>query len=211
MKKIFMAVMFVGIIGLLFFTGCETTEEAEEPAEYTLTVTVTDGVSGTPAAGIYTHSANDVVPYNYTVGSGYKSLSVTLDGATVANSGAVTITGNHTLAATAQSYDVRGSWSGRSWPGGGAGASDFNCRFSGEILSGTTQGRVKAINYQWVPGEYTVTNGNHIEFDLVWGENYREVRFVGTITDDNHMSGTFKYYESGKYQEDGGWELEKDS
>ena len=67
---------------------------------YTLTVTVGEGVTGTPAAGTSTNKKGTVVSYNYSLQSGYSSLAVTLDGATVAASGTVTMNANHTLAAS---------------------------------------------------------------------------------------------------------------
>jgi len=67
---------------------------------YTLTVTVGEGVTGTPAAGTSTNEKGTVVTYNYALQSGYSNLSVTLDGAAVAASGTVTMNANHTLAAS---------------------------------------------------------------------------------------------------------------
>ncbi|MCJ7525018.1 MAG: PEGA domain-containing protein, partial [Candidatus Aminicenantes bacterium] len=69
--------------------------------KYTLTVTVGEGVTGTPAAGTSTNEKGTVVNYNYSLQSGYNDLSVTLDGAPVAASGTVTMNANHTLEAKA--------------------------------------------------------------------------------------------------------------
>lgn len=68
---------------------------------YTLTITVGEGVTGTPAAGTSTNKKGTTVSYNYSLQSGYNNLSVTLDGAPVAASGTVTMNANHTLAASA--------------------------------------------------------------------------------------------------------------
>jgi hypothetical protein len=67
---------------------------------YTLTVTVGEGVTGTPAAGASTNKKGTVVSYNYSLQSGYSNLSVTLDGAAVPASGTLTMNANHTLAAS---------------------------------------------------------------------------------------------------------------
>ena len=67
---------------------------------YTLAVTVGEGVTGTPTAGTSTSKKGTVVNYNYSLQSGYSSLSVTLDGATAPASGTVTMNANHTLAAS---------------------------------------------------------------------------------------------------------------
>ena len=68
---------------------------------YTLTVTVGEGVSGTPVAGTSTNEKGTAIAYSYTLQSGYSDLSVTLDGAAAAASGTVTMNANHTLAASA--------------------------------------------------------------------------------------------------------------
>lgn len=68
---------------------------------YTLTVTVGEGVTGTPVAGTSTNKKGTAVSYNYSLQSGFSNLSVTLDGAPVAASGTVTMNANHTLAASA--------------------------------------------------------------------------------------------------------------
>jgi hypothetical protein len=67
---------------------------------YTLTVTVGEGVTGTPAAGTSTNKKGTTVSYNYSLQSGYNNLSVTLDGAIIPASGTVTMNANHTLAAS---------------------------------------------------------------------------------------------------------------
>jgi hypothetical protein len=68
---------------------------------YTLTVTVGEGVTGTPVTGTSTNEKGTAVIYNYTLQSGYNNLSVTLDGAAVDASGTVTMNANHALVASA--------------------------------------------------------------------------------------------------------------
>jgi hypothetical protein len=68
---------------------------------YTLTVTVGEGVTGAPVAGTSSNKKGAAVIYNYSLQSGYDNLSVTLDGAAVGASGTVTMNANHTLAASA--------------------------------------------------------------------------------------------------------------
>ena len=207
MKKILMTVMIVGCIGLLFFPGCKKSDETGT-TQYTLTVTTNDGVSGTPTAGTHTYDENAVVSYNYSVGSGYKGLTVTLDGATVAASGNITMTGNHTLVATAESYDIRGNWTGKVWV---FGTSDFKCRFSGDVISGATSGYIPGLGPYWEDGEFTVTNGNELEFNLEWGDPAdREAVFTATLTSENRIEGEWKWYFNGVYQVAGGWELTKE-
>ena len=69
--------------------------------DYTLTVTVGEGVTGTPVAGTSTNKKGTAVAYSYSLQSGYDNLTVTLDGTAVAASGTVTMNANHTLAASA--------------------------------------------------------------------------------------------------------------
>ncbi|MCK4836390.1 MAG: hypothetical protein KAT17_07125 [Candidatus Aminicenantes bacterium] len=87
------------ILGLLIQPGCKT---ADDPADqYTLAVTVGTGVTGTPITGTHSYEENQIVPYSYTLQSGYVNLEVNLDGIPVTASGSITMNSNHTLNATA--------------------------------------------------------------------------------------------------------------
>jgi hypothetical protein len=203
MKKLLFTITLMGMILFLFFASCKTSEEA---SQYTLTVTTTTGVSGTPTAGTYTHSANDLVTYNYSISAGYKNLRVTLDGVPQANSGTVTITGNHILAASAENFDIRGKWEGKAYSEGSP--SDFVVTFSGQILSGTLSGKVAKLAPNFTDGDYTVS-GNEVNFTLVYGNNEGFFRCTGTFTDENHMSGTWEYEDSSGLKGTGTWNLER--
>lgn len=67
--------------------------------KYTLTVSLGEGISGTPAAGSAQYKKNKTVSYNFSLQSGYQDLIVTLDGAAVAASGSLKMDKDHTLAA----------------------------------------------------------------------------------------------------------------
>jgi len=68
-----------------------------------LTVTVGEGVTGTPVAGTSTHEKGTAVAYNYSLQSGYKNLQVTLDGIVQSgSSGQVTMNAKHTLAVSSE-------------------------------------------------------------------------------------------------------------
>ncbi len=67
---------------------------------YTLVVNLGTGVTGTPSAG-GPYAKGVSVPYSFSALSGYSNLQVSLDGNAVPVSGAVTMDGNHALAATA--------------------------------------------------------------------------------------------------------------
>ena len=201
-KKLFLLMCLLGCIGVLFFSGCTTAETAS----YTLTVSVGDGVSGTPATGSYPYTENDTVSYSYTAQSGYGNLTVTLDGAPVAASGVITMAASHTLTVTA-SIDIRGMWTGRFYAGGGD--TYFEVTFSGGIASGTTRGL-----FDFVPGygngTFTVS-GNQIEFDLNYYISGIEFRLgcLGTFTNANNMTGDWEWYVNDIYQGTDTWNLSR--
>jgi len=68
---------------------------------YTLTVTKGNGVDGTPASGTFTYNAGDTVNYSYTALAGYRDLVVKINGLDASSSGAINLSANHTLTATA--------------------------------------------------------------------------------------------------------------
>lgn len=68
---------------------------------YQLTVTVGEGVTGTPEVS-NTYKEGDAAPYSYSLQAGYSNLQVTLDGAPVEPSGVVTMNADHRLSAAAQ-------------------------------------------------------------------------------------------------------------
>ena len=99
MKKIFTtAVIFSILIGLLINTSCK---KSQDVTEYTLTVTVNEGIDGTPGTGTYTYTEVEDVEYSYTLQEGYSALAVQLDGKDVASSGTVTMDGDHFILVTA--------------------------------------------------------------------------------------------------------------
>jgi hypothetical protein len=87
--------MFLVLLSInLFHVGCK---KADVVGTFTLTVTVSEGVSGTPAAGTYTYTSGASEAYSYTLAAGYLGLTVLLDGTKVEASGSITMSGNHTL------------------------------------------------------------------------------------------------------------------
>jgi len=185
LKKVFFILCLVVCVGVLFFPGCKTAD----PANYTLTVSVGDGISGTPATGSYSYVENDVVNYSYTAQAGYGNLAVTLDGAPVANAGVITMTASHTLAVTAV-IDVRGLWTGLFYY-----QTDdcyFTVTFSGGVLSGATYGMFD-FEGTYVNGNFTLS-GNDIEFNLIYPSGNNELACTGTLSNPNAMSGDWIWY-----------------
>jgi hypothetical protein len=148
--------------------------------DYTLTVTKTDGVDGTPAAGAVKYSKGTIVNYAYTAQPGY-AIKVTLDGAVVNNSGSITMDKDHALAATS-SYDIRGAWNLTfSWGGANPGHTVIN-------FSGTpTSGHFAEADYgPEIAGTYTV-NGATVTW--IWS-NSIHTTYTGTLSNTSTMAGT---------------------
>jgi hypothetical protein len=171
---------------------------SDENIQYKLTVTVNDGVTGTPAAGTYMYTKGAQVPYSYALAGGYTDLSVKLDGTAVeSNSGTITMTEDFTLYASAtKKYNVVGSWNLiESYQDGSA----FNvvATFSGTLFSGTvsdTQGGV---------GTYDYTDST-LDFNLLFPEVTYEYS-DGEFSDDNTMSGTCTRYQTSDNAVSGTW------
>jgi hypothetical protein len=157
----------------------------EVDAQYVLTVTVGDGITGTPATGSYNHTDGDLVNFSYSLQTGYENLVVQLDGITVGSNGIIAMNTNHILTATAdESFDVNGDWAGLVVYLSIDYTAQLN--FSGGYYSGTVTGDVESLP-PGATGTYTITNGS-IEFDLDFGGG-NIMSLTGTIDDDNNMSG----------------------
>lgn len=84
------------------WTACGAKKESGPPPRttYILTVTRTEGIEGSPAAGATVYDAGAVVNYSYHLNEDYSDLAVKLDGAAVAADGSFTMNANRTLAAS---------------------------------------------------------------------------------------------------------------
>jgi hypothetical protein len=88
----------LGVILLCVILSCLSCKKAEVGTG-TLTVIVSEGVSGNPVTGTYEVQVGSTWTYSYSLGAGYEKLTVLLDGATVAASGSFTVSGDHKLQA----------------------------------------------------------------------------------------------------------------
>jgi hypothetical protein len=106
MKRKTILILAAALLAALFsFNACTKADTTT----YTLTVLVSEGVSGIPAAGAHTLVSGDPLQYGYTLGAGYSKLTVLLDGSAVAASGTLTLAaGDHTLQAYADDHVQRG-------------------------------------------------------------------------------------------------------
>lgn len=89
----------VPILALLVLSGCgeSGTTSPPPPVNYTLSVTVRSGVSGSPGAGILTVPAGTSIPYSFTVKPGFESLAVYRDSAPIAAMGTLLMNKNLSL------------------------------------------------------------------------------------------------------------------
>lgn len=196
---------FFLLMGLVFFTGCPTNGEDNGLGQYTLTVTVSSGVGGTPTTGAYSYVENSVVNYSYSLQSGYKNLVVTLDGVPMAATGVITVTGNHVLSVSAEQIDIRDAWRGV-WDYMGY-ESFFRVEFSGGLDSGNCGGYFDLITIGGA-GTWTLV-GTQIDFVLLFPAPYNLTLIcTGILEDENHMSGTWELTD-GVYSMYGDWELER--
>ncbi len=192
-KQVFALMFFVMVWALLFHPGCNNGTNGG--TQYILTVTLSNGVGGTPSAGAFSYGENDTIAYSYAAQAGYGNLAVTLDGAPVGNSGVINMTANHTLNATA-SVDIRGNWQGLHTDDNNS--QIFQVTFGGaSATSGTVSGNIGGPTGT---GTFTVS-GSNISFYLDFG--FARFDCTGTISDINHMSGT--WVNAGVFT--GTWEL----
>ena len=109
MKKLLIISFFTAVItGVLFFGGCKSADEA---GEFTLTITLSAGVAGTPDSGTDYYNSGDQVPYEYTLKENYSTLSVKLDGQEIDSEGTIVVTGDHSITTSAiAEFNVMGAW-----------------------------------------------------------------------------------------------------
>ncbi len=100
------AVLFL-LAAVFSFHGCKT----NDTGEFTLTVTMTSGTSGTPEVGTYHYNQGDQVYYSYSANESFTNLKVTIDAEEVEDTGTLTITKDHTInVASDPQYLIMGSW-----------------------------------------------------------------------------------------------------
>ena len=187
-KKVIILIGFFVIFGLLYHNSCKESGGINGVVQYSLTVSISTGVDGSPTNGTFTYPENNVVNYNYSLQSGYANLQVNLDGANVNTSGSITMNSDHTLDATADvssaaTYDVRGDWQGFQVDSTSDQDPFFVTFTGGDASSGTTSGYVENPTPAGT-GTYTVT-GINIEFTLVYG--FGDFALTGTFSDENKI------------------------
>ena len=163
-------------------SGCSTSEEVTEPTDPKLSVTVGDGVQGTPETGDYYYTEGTVVEYQYTLEEYYSDLEVTIEGEPVATSGTITMDANYSLRATAQPrYEIVGTWDMTEEYEDGS-SFQVTLTFTGTNETGTV------TDSQGGSGTYTVNEYHFAEFTL----DFPEVSYeYGGYFDGSHtIAGT---------------------
>lgn len=104
--------------------------------DYELTVTVGEGVQGTPASGQHSYKDLTEVEYEYTADNYLHTVEVIYGGAQVSTEGSFTVYTNATL--DAHLVDIRDQWTIIMFDASGGFLISFDVTFSGDdILSGT--------------------------------------------------------------------------
>ncbi|MCK4765179.1 MAG: hypothetical protein KAW12_23470 [Candidatus Aminicenantes bacterium] len=78
----------------------------KKPKKQTLSVTLGEGINGSPATGTHSYKKGETVSYSYTLLPGYNNLTVALDGNQVAASGSLTMDNDHVLTASVVANEV---------------------------------------------------------------------------------------------------------
>ena len=183
--------------GTLNISGEHTLQAyADDHFQCALTVTLTDGVSGTPGAGTFNYAQGSLVNYSYALQEGYYGLTVQLDGVAVDSSGTVAMSAGHKLSVSATAgKNIRGTWRF---------AETYNddstfyvtATFSGNHSEGTV------TDSDGGSGTYTF-NSSTIAFNLVFPHVTYE--YSGSFTDDDTMKGTCKRYQTAANVISGTW------
>jgi len=151
---------------------------------YRLNVNLGVGCSGTPASSA-SYKKGTVVTYNYKPYAGYGNVQVTVDGASVPDSGSITMDRDKTLAVTSDVLDIRGTWVFSFTGVSGFETFTLNC-------SGTkTDGTWVMVGYS-DSGSYVV-DGENVTFTF----NGTPWTFSGKFETKDQMTGTHVWSEIG--------------
>lgn len=188
----------VAASGSLTVSGNHTIQAySDDNRQYTLTVSLAAGVTGTPAAGSYPYTQGTKVNYSYALAEGYANLAVTVDGDEAAGKGTITMSEDITLAASAvKKYNIQGPWTMTEAYNDGSSFA-VTVTFSGSYTAGTVS------DSQGGSGTYDYSDAT-LDFTLLFPDltyEYKETSF----TDENTMSGTCKRYRPGGTSISGSW------
>jgi len=99
-KIVLFLLVTIGMI--MLFQDCKKSggETVTPKKSYTLTVSLAEGINGSPGTGTYTYNQGDTVTYDYSLKNGYANLTVTRNNSQLSASGTFTISGDVRLTAS---------------------------------------------------------------------------------------------------------------
>jgi hypothetical protein len=154
MKRTIGSLIGVAVL-LLLLAGCNPFRQMQ----YNLSVTVEDGVKGTPTSGVQALDELTEVEYNYYPENVLHTVEALIDGAQLVAGATITIYKDTTL--VARLVDIRGAWTMTSTDANGV-KTTFTVTFSGpDVLGGTfidDQGH--AGTWTGPSNKVTITYGN---------------------------------------------------
>jgi hypothetical protein len=169
---------------------------------YDLTVTLGAGVTGTPAAGIFTHREGTRITYNYLHAENYTDLQVKLDGVAVAASGSVLMDRGHTLEVAAvkwnEQYDERGTWLVVETKVNGE-MKNFTITFKRDVNSKYYTGRVYSSDPEYNYSGYFAyirtdsTSTVNLKW-AIWESDWNRIYYEGVFTTPGSLSGNRLHY-----------------
>jgi hypothetical protein len=145
--------------------------------DYELSVTVEPGVTGTPVAGVYTHTELDEVKFTYTPVNSKHTVEVLIDGVQEAADSSLIIYKNTAL--VARLFDVRKTWKITYYVTDNTTALDFTITLTGSDILG---------------GAFSDSRGHQGTWDASSGvltftfSDFESYKYTGVLLD---MSGTW--------------------
>jgi len=188
------------IIGAVVVAGVIAYFLLAKKPKLPLTVSVDEGVEGTPASGTTLYKKGSTVNYSYTLKSGYNALVVKLDGADVAASGTIKMDKNHTLTAAASKQYTLTVTRGVGVAGSPeTGPFLYNegetVNYSYTLQNGYTNLSVKIDGVDASPSGTITMNGNHT-ISATAGKVYKLTVTRGIGVNGLPDTGTYNYQES---------------
>ncbi|MFC2146825.1 hypothetical protein ACFLRT_05625 [Acidobacteriota bacterium] len=156
---------------------------AQGTGEFRFSVSVGTGITGTPEDGTYYYDAGEQIDYSYSLEDGYTNLRVSFDGETIASTGTITVSQEHTLFVFSEKeYYIQGSWTlAEEYEDGSAFA--VTATFTGDTESGTV------VDSDGGTGTYTVSGGS-VYFIIEYPDVIYE--YTGDFFDEENMGGNSK-------------------
>ncbi len=196
-----LTVLFDGVAvsasGKITLSGDHTLQAySDDNFQCALTVTLTDGVTGSPAAGTFNYPIGTVVNYSYTLAEGYYGLTALLNGSAVETSGSITMSQNQELKVGAtKGKEIRGSWELVETYDDDS-TFTVTATFSGGYTAGTV------TDSDGGSGSYTFS-GSTVIFNL----EFPDVKYdyTGSFADNDTMKGSCVRYQTPENAVGGTW------